>query len=139
MGQLIQSKEHVQQAQKPVEEIGPPPAQTSGEQDNGQTPPTTAMETATTHTHVSAGQVATPTDQTTQSTPADQDMFATDGDTAHACQSTTKKIMAVDTNEQHKPSRNNTRCSGQRDTNQDRPGGRCSTNGQPTKGTKISR
>ena len=104
MGQLIQSREHVQETQKSVEEIGPPPAQTSGDQDNGQTPPTATMETATTNTHVSVEQVATPTSQTTLSTPAGQDMSATDSDTAHARQPMTKEIMSADADQQHKQS-----------------------------------
>ena len=103
MGQNIQSRGHVHEAQKPIQEIGPSSAQTSEDKNNGQTPPTT-METTATHTHVRAEQVAAPTDQPTQSASADQDMLATEGDTPHASQpidTTTKEIMAVDANQQH--------------------------------------
>ena len=93
-------------AQEPVQEIGPSTAQTSDKQNNGQTPPTTAMETNTAHTHMRAEQVASPTDQPTQGTSAHQDRSATDSNTAHASQpthTTTKEIMTVDSDEQHKP------------------------------------
>ena len=108
MGQNIQSRGHVHEAQKPIQEIGPSPAQTSDNQNNGQTPPATTLEAATTHTHVRVEQAASPTDQPTQSASADQDMSATEGDTAQASQpihTTTKEIMAVDTDKQHHPTR----------------------------------
>ena len=51
MGQDAQSTRHVLKAQTPPQEIGPSTAELA-DLNNGQTPPTTVMETAVTHTHV---------------------------------------------------------------------------------------
>ena len=106
MGQHAESTGHVLKTPTSLQEIGPSTAELA-DPNNGQTPPTTVMDAAVTHTHVKPQQAVFPTHQQTPNASADKDTSATEAGTMEIPQlADTKKqeLMAGDKDKQHHPS-----------------------------------